>query len=932
MNPYQINPLENLLKKASISQYEQNIKNLIETKGLNKARDDFFDLMVAFFENLKKLELIQKQRVFDYLFYLAETSYDIGVLSMYGLQSEVEPQTIFYWIRHHQEILQGQSDQSDQIKAEYDFLSLVFVYVQRQLNQDVDHIAVIVERVLDQIAFLDGVFLVLLGRLIFDLGFVQQTTIIANLLILNEDDWLRSWGHCQYLNYYLIKGDFVKAQQHSTQVSEEERAKDFELNHIWNYLTMLNKLQRGERYDQELKLQVLDNLRSLGDQTLIFTTLITQIRDAIIHEQYESAQDIFKWAKLQRFHRSNIPLRLWVEFKLCEIDLEISSQSQKSNMSELHQNLLYQQCIKLLKKINSYQLQEVKERIYHSLYTLSTDIKSKRKWAIKTLKNSDNALINGISLYQLSSLSENAKKQKKYFYQSLDVFRKHQLYLDLGNTIYDFIHLQLSRDIDDYGYMQLLIRKALFYYSKDLQFNLLKEEYFKSIFINAFVDRIAFEKHFYPNLTMIKSRIIDLTQLYLFISIELQSKAEIFFSFYLRQQKFIFESNINHTEIQQLNHIRHLIKYQIKQEIKNRKIIKSHRKLDILSRLQKQLKSSDLLLSFQMPEFLDSIENITHFDRDLYEIMIFKITKDHIDFMRREISKDQLILIQNISDWMSDTSLSGQDKYEQLIYVFAELQPLIFEGIFDFIPMEINRLYLELTALKSIPIELFFNPSTGVTLFDRFEIYHLHGIDLDSISLKIPKNLALIRGFDRYIKLPWADQEYQQLQQCAQDHKISLLHLDQETEEEVDLIHYIGHAFIEKHPSFFSQKSVFIELYRNGSIERIELSTLLYSHKIKAKILCFSACHTTKTEQGLNIDDLLSALLIQDTQALICAQWPLPDQSTLSLMNDFYLHFFQGLTLGLALKKSALTLRATQPSPLSWCNFRIYLKALIQDE
>ena len=97
----------------------------------------------------------------------------------------------------------------------------------------------------------------------------------------------------------------------------------------------------------------------------------------------------------------------------------------------------------------------------------------------------------------------------------------------------------------------------------------------------------------------------------------------------------------------------------------------------------------------------------------------------------------------------------------------------------------------------------------------------------------------------------------------------------------------------------------------------------IYSLKISAKLVTLSGCGTgmSKVVAGDELIGLVRGFLYAGARSLVVSLWDVHDETTASLMKNFYSHLAAGATHWQGLRSAILELKKDQPHPYYWAPF-----------
>ena len=134
-----------------------------------------------------------------------------------------------------------------------------------------------------------------------------------------------------------------------------------------------------------------------------------------------------------------------------------------------------------------------------------------------------------------------------------------------------------------------------------------------------------------------------------------------------------------------------------------------------------------------------------------------------------------------------------------------------------------------------------------------------------------------------------------------------------------DAVHFATHGLLEEEAPLFS---ALLTSPAAGQPSRLSLYEIV-GMKIRARLVVLSACETGlgTLQGGDEITGLARTFLTAGADTVVASLWKVSDESTVLLMQEFYLGLRSGLTPGAALRQSAIAVRAKYPHPFYWAPF-----------
>jgi CHAT domain-containing protein len=137
--------------------------------------------------------------------------------------------------------------------------------------------------------------------------------------------------------------------------------------------------------------------------------------------------------------------------------------------------------------------------------------------------------------------------------------------------------------------------------------------------------------------------------------------------------------------------------------------------------------------------------------------------------------------------------------------------------------------------------------------------------------------------------------------------------------ESADTVHFATHALLDDAAPLFS---ALLTNATAGQPSRFSLYEIV-GLKLRARMVVLSACETGlgKRRAGDEITGLTRTFLTAGADTVVASLWKVSDQSTATLMVEFYRRLARGMGPAAALRESALAVRAQYPHPFYWAPF-----------
>jgi CHAT domain-containing protein len=132
--------------------------------------------------------------------------------------------------------------------------------------------------------------------------------------------------------------------------------------------------------------------------------------------------------------------------------------------------------------------------------------------------------------------------------------------------------------------------------------------------------------------------------------------------------------------------------------------------------------------------------------------------------------------------------------------------------------------------------------------------------------------------------------------------------------QRASFVHVATHAtFRQDNPMFSSFKLA------DGYVTALDL----FSANCQTNFVALSACqsglgHVAESDDILG---LIRGFLYAGARSLLMSLWTVRDESTVTLMNEFYKEWRKGATKAAALQKAMQTVRLSYPNPFYWAPF-----------
>jgi CHAT domain-containing protein len=132
--------------------------------------------------------------------------------------------------------------------------------------------------------------------------------------------------------------------------------------------------------------------------------------------------------------------------------------------------------------------------------------------------------------------------------------------------------------------------------------------------------------------------------------------------------------------------------------------------------------------------------------------------------------------------------------------------------------------------------------------------------------------------------------------------------------QEASFVHIATHATYRRDNPMFSSFKL-----ADGYVTALDM----FSMNCQANLVALSGCQSG-LGQIAQSDDLLGLMrgfLYAGARSLLMSLWTVSDESTVTLMNEFYKEWRAGATRARALQNAMRTVRLTHPNPFYWAPF-----------
>ena len=331
--------------------------------------------------------------------------------------------------------------------------------------------------------------------------------------------------------------------------------------------------------------------------------------------------------------------------------------------------------------------------------------------------------------------------------------------------------------------------------------------------------------------------------------------------------------------------------------------------------IQRLLKSSDLLLEFVVAN--DAL-------------ITFALRGDEIVAVTEPVTREQLVA--GITLVRELVQRPDRDLWRRPAERLAEvlLRPLVGRGLLN----DVDQLYVvPHGALHYLPFSIL--PMGGDELLvDRFTLTYLPSASgLVSRIGHGERQQSLLAMTPERARLKWAAEEVRLVEQNFAGASLTLTgkrateSLFKASAERFDVLHLATHGYFNRLNPLLSGLELEADATENGLLEVHEILKL----PLNASLVTLSACQTAmgsghfrEFPAGDEFVGLARAFLIAGSDAVLASLWPVDDQSTVRLMEDFYAHRSrEGGREGLALALAQRGLRNsdTYSHPFFWAPF-----------
>ena len=276
-------------------------------------------------------------------------------------------------------------------------------------------------------------------------------------------------------------------------------------------------------------------------------------------------------------------------------------------------------------------------------------------------------------------------------------------------------------------------------------------------------------------------------------------------------------------------------------------------------------------------------------------------------------------------------ALQSPDSTTELDQATTELSQLVIAPIAGSIPAKVDRLVIVPAAeLHEVPFQTLRMPA-GEYLADRFAIsYSPAASALASLGRNDRKHGTLLLAAIGDVSsegmppLPGTKHEVESIAQLEPGAKIieqsqfthdAALHaLDQ-----FDEVHFATHGILDQDAPLFSS---LLTSPAQGQSSRLSLLELL-DRRIRSRLVVMSACETGlgRMSAGDEITGLTRTFLTAGARVVVSSMWKVSDESTATLMQEFYRGMRSGMSPADAMRAAELKVRKQYPHPFYWAPF-----------
>jgi CHAT domain-containing protein len=276
-------------------------------------------------------------------------------------------------------------------------------------------------------------------------------------------------------------------------------------------------------------------------------------------------------------------------------------------------------------------------------------------------------------------------------------------------------------------------------------------------------------------------------------------------------------------------------------------------------------------------------------------------------------------------------ALQTPESATELREATTDLSQFVFAPIAGSIPANVDRLVIVPVAeLHQVPFQALRMPA-GEYLADRFAIsYSPSASALASLGREDRQRGTLLLAAIGNVSsegmppLPGTLHEAEsiaQLQPGARiieqahfTHDAALRALDQ-----FDEVHFATHGILDQDAPMFS---ALLTSPAQGQPSRLSLLELL-DRKIRSRLVVMSACETGlgRMSAGDEITGLTRTFLAAGARVVVSSLWKVSDESTATLMQEFYRGMRSGMPPAGAMRAAELKARKQYPHPFYWAPF-----------
>ena len=298
-------------------------------------------------------------------------------------------------------------------------------------------------------------------------------------------------------------------------------------------------------------------------------------------------------------------------------------------------------------------------------------------------------------------------------------------------------------------------------------------------------------------------------------------------------------------------------------------------------------------------------------------LVVFTITANHVGWYTVPWSEPETRLIDNILGYLDRPwqRLDSPRKQRNLAKAIKSIQKKLFPPVVMNLIQRSTSFWIACSsALLMLPFGLFkdgeqywVETHMPKLLFSSSQL-----INRTAEPAQLKKAL-LLRGTDEYEGvLPLADAEINSIGQLLEQNHVDIT---SSTAEDIDLLHYAGHA------SFDANRQEGTIACQGFRLPSSHFATM----NLNQAIVFLSACQSSQSSTHSNgITGFPRAIFAGGARSFIGTAWPTFDQASQRFASAFYDRVIQGTDPAKAVQESIQELRISMPEIWHWANFRYF--------